>query len=71
MVDWDDMYGFAALPKSKIAEIALVCQALWQPPPVNHLRFRLMQKQKISFLIKKKNTEQGKHAETKCRIQSI
>jgi hypothetical protein len=51
MVDWDDMYGFAALPKSKIAEIALVCQALWQPPPVNHLKFRLMQKQKIIFLI--------------------
>lgn len=38
MVDWDDMYGSAALPKSKIADIAPVCQTLWQLPPVNQLR---------------------------------
>lgn len=38
MVDLDDKYGFAALPKSKTAEIALVCQTLWQLPPVNHLK---------------------------------
>jgi hypothetical protein len=54
MVDWDDMYDFAALPKSKIAEIALVCPTLWQPPPVNHLKFRIMHEPKISFMIKKK-----------------
>jgi len=53
MVDWDDMYGFAALPKSKIAEIALVCQTLWPPPPVNHLKFGIMREQIICFMLKK------------------
>ena len=38
MVDWDDTYGSAALPKSKNADIALICQTLWQLPPVNQLR---------------------------------
>ena len=40
MVYWDDKYGFASLPKAKIAEIALVCQAVWQPLPGNHLEIK-------------------------------
>ena len=36
MVEWGDMCGFVSWPKSKTAEIALVCQTLVQLDPAKH-----------------------------------
>lgn len=36
MADSDGKYGFAALPRTKTAETALVHQILWLFPPENH-----------------------------------
>lgn len=40
MVYWDDKYGFAASPKSKIVDIGLEYQTLWPLPPVKHFIIR-------------------------------
>lgn len=43
----DGKYGSASLPKSKNAEIELVYQVLWQPPPAR--RTIVIQKELYSY----------------------
>lgn len=50
------MCDFVAWPKSKTAEIALVCHTPWQPPPANHQKSK-WEKQKVNNKKKKKNKQ--------------
>lgn len=42
MVGLDNTYGSVALPTAKSADILLVYQTLWQPPPADDVKNRQM-----------------------------
>ena len=76
MADWDDMYGFVSLPKSKNAETGQVCQILWLPPPViRTCNIKAKSLQNLIYMKQKrkiqKKTTQGKSycCKTKNLIQ--